>query len=134
MNALIRGRVTVLGTHRLFDIHGEGGTGSFRLATHGGITARADALNDGLLCLRALVAAAGLNVTSDTVAAETRGFSYIPGFLHGTTLPSELEAATDPPVPPPGRLHGMHVEIARSYRLPPGQPTAATWTRHQGGH
>jgi hypothetical protein len=104
----------------LFDIHGEAGNDSFRLATHRGITARADALYDGPQCLRALVDGAGLSVTPNTVTAEASGFSYIAGFLHGATLPSRLGAPTDPPVPPPGRLHGVHVEIARSYRLPPG--------------
>ena len=104
----------------LFDIHGEGGNDTFRLATHRGITARADALYNGPQCLRRCMISAGLNVSPTTVADEARGFNYIPGFLHGATPPSKLGAPTNPPVPPRGRLHGVHVEIARSYRLPPG--------------
>ena len=128
----------------LFDIHGEAGTDSFRLATHRGVTARADAVYQGGLSLRALLAATGLNVTPTAVGAEASGFSYISGFLHGATPPSGLGTATDPPVPPPGRLHGVHVEIARSYRLPPGATDGSymddittgdiAWLEGTGGH
>lgn len=105
----------------LFDIHGEGGNGAFRLATNGGITARADAIYSGPQSLRACMVAAGLNASPTAVSSENLGLNYISGFLHGATLPSKLGAVTNPPVPPPGRVHGVHVEIARSYRLPAGR-------------
>jgi hypothetical protein len=104
----------------LFDIHGEAGANSFRFATHRGVTAQADALYSGSQCLTKLVQNQGLNATPDSVTAEASGYSYIAGFLHGATPPSRLGSVASPPVPPAGRVNGVHVEIARSYRFPPG--------------
>ena len=105
----------------LFDIHGEGGSGAIRFATHRGITARSDAIYTGSDSLVSLVQAAGLTAQPNQVGEEAFGYSFTNGFLYGATPPSRLGTPrTSPLVPAQGRVHGVQVEIASDYRNPPG--------------
>jgi hypothetical protein len=105
----------------LVDIHGEGGGGAIRFATHHGVTARADVIYEGSDSLISLVRTAGLTAQPNQVGEEATGYSFTNGFLYGATPPSRLGTLpTSSVVPAPGRVHGVQVEIASEYRNPPG--------------
>lgn len=105
----------------LFDVHGEGGETppSMRIATHRGITAQATAVYDGNHSFVSMLREQDLTPTPLRVEAEASGYSYISGFLHGVTSPSQLAENQRPAEPSYPRLNAVQIEIAGGYRNPP---------------
>jgi hypothetical protein len=110
----------------LFDIHGMGAVNQVMLSTTAGWMARSDWVYlDGITSFFSKLQTGGLNPIAHTQrpdGVDGDAVNFIPGLLHGATdpytMPTPTPSRLDPAVPAQGRLHGVHVEIEGTQRVP----------------